>query len=172
MKKNEELKSKWPFEDKFIWQERALIIAKLIPREASILDLGGGWGYLHELLPNNRYQSLDQEPWTNLTTKADFNKSEFPNVGVFDIIVCAGILEYIDELEKFLKAIQKYGKSLIISYQGAEEIAGSRKNLMAFKKFDSLLQATGWPKVSERITSPEFMKYDNETEKIFYCKLT
>ncbi len=118
MKINQELKNKFPWGAGKEWTERAKEIARMIPDDQSVLDLGGGFCGLERILGGKymAYASIDIEEWTDLTTKADFNKGEFPDMGKFDWLVCQGVLEYMERPVEFLSKIQKYGKNLVISY--------------------------------------------------------
>jgi 2-polyprenyl-3-methyl-5-hydroxy-6-metoxy-1,4-benzoquinol methylase len=159
MKRNNELKSKWKW-GKRAWKQRAREIAGIIPIGASILDVGGGWGYIHDLLPNNEYRSIDTEEWTDATIKADFNKGEFPDIGTFDIIIIQGLMEYINDPEGFLEKIKKYGNRMIISYN-IDQNKIERKNKITFQKFDDILEKTHWIKLSEKKLRP--------WEKLYLC---
>jgi hypothetical protein len=140
---NEELvKEKWPFNQR-AWPERTFMVTELIPPEASIIELGAGLCFLHHILPGNPYVGVDIEAWTDKIIKADFNADEFPELGPFDAIVCQGIMEYIRDPEKFLLAIHKYGRLLILSYYNGP-YCDDRKNKMKFAWLLDLLERTGW----------------------------
>jgi len=150
MKIDEQLKArKWLFASNN-WPTRTAAIAEIIPPEASIIELGAGMCFLHELLPNNPYTGIDKEFWTDkIIRKADFNAGEFPELGKFDVIVCQGVLEYIKDLEKFLLAIHKYGRRLILSYYNGPQCP-ARKNKMKFVWLENLLEKTGWLQIRSR----------------------
>jgi hypothetical protein len=133
---------KWQFK-KREWPERMKAIAEIIPKGASILELGGGLCGLSAELPDNPYRSVDIEEWTDCTTKADFNAGEYPEIPRHDVIVCAGLLEYIRDPEKFLFAIHGYGRRVLLSYYNGKECP-TRKNKLKFAWLERLFKRTGW----------------------------
>lgn len=159
MKINNELKSKWPWK-KGRWEKRAQAIAEIIPQNVTVLELGGGLCYLSTII-DNPYKSIDKEEWTDVTTKADFNKGEFPELGLFDVIICQGIIEYIENPIEFLWEIKKYGRRMIMSYKLSGRDVKTRTNRLNFEQVDELLKMTDWFKVSERTFTPD--------EKLYYC---
>lgn len=124
----------WPVNS---WPKRARLIASLIPRRSSVLDLGGGFGKLVGCLDNpKKYDCVDLEKWTKNTIVADFNKGQFPDLGLYDYVVCQGVLEYIQEPLDFLRAIQKYGGKIILTYRTKNDPPA--KNLMTFTELSAL----------------------------------
>jgi len=153
MRINEELRKEYPWRK--TWDKRNEVVAKAIPEGVSVLDLGGGFGNLYLHLKNcAHYISIDIKEWTDLTIKADFNKGEFPDFcpkREFQIIVCQGLIEYIEKSEEFLEAIKKYGSKLLIT----------RDNKMGMDDFKELLKKTGWEIV--------FSRQAPGSQKLFYC---
>ena len=138
---------KWSWVSKW-WPERAKAIAEIIPPNSTVIDLGGGHGKLKTLLSKpKRYVNVDIHIWNKSIVVADFNKNEYPDVGMFDYIVVQGVLEYLNNQSKFLKEIKKYGDVLIISYMGT---------------ISTLLDGSGWTVV--------FSKYIEPEQKLYYCR--
>lgn len=164
MKTNKDLKSKWPWGGRVAWPDRTKAISEIVPPEASVIELGGGMCNLKKFIPQNKYVSIDVEEWTDVTIKADFNKGEFPETEKFDVVVCQGILEYIERPYDFLNMIHKYGRRLIISYHLGGNDVESRKNWMSFVELENLLNECGWLRLKERIL--------NSREKIICCVKT
>jgi len=160
MEFNQEIKKEWPWKNEG-WPARAKAIAETIPPEAKVLELGGGLCFLKTMRPELDYRSIDLKEWTSLTTVADFNKDEFPEMGLFDIIVCQGILEYIDLPFNFLNAIHKYGRRLLITYYFGKNNVSSRKNYLKIDELFVTLIKTEWKVVAIRRVSNE--------EIIFLC---
>jgi hypothetical protein len=158
---------KWPWGNRKNWPDRAKAIAEIIPPEASVLDLGGGFSYMRELLPNNKYVSVDKQKWTPGTIQADFNKGEFPDLGKFDVIICQGILEYINSPIDFLLQIHKYGRRLIISYYTGKFNVQDRKNNFNFEQVEALLDKTNWQIICQRKST----LYKSGNEEIYICTL-
>jgi hypothetical protein len=167
MKINEEIKDKFPWGAGREWKERTQIIASIIPKGVSVLDLGGGFCHLKKYLSywqGLKYLSMDIEEWTDCTIKADFNKGEFPDRGEWQIIVCQGIIEYIKDPIYFLEKIKKYGETLIITYldvrRGEAELRG-RLNFTPIADFEKVIELE-WEIVMERKIK--------HGQKIYYCK--
>lgn len=89
--------------------------------DRSIIDLGAGNMYLKRLLPDEiEYYPVDYQKRFSETIVCDFNKYEFPDIYA-DVIVCAGILEYIDNPEWFLEQVTIHCRKVLLSYQGREK---------------------------------------------------
>lgn len=68
------------------WPTRLTTVARLIPRNASVIDLGAGSGALERRLDRCRYTAADLPDF-------DMNRNLWPT-GRYDIAVMAGVLEY------------------------------------------------------------------------------
>jgi len=144
------------------WAQRTGIIASAIPRKMSVLDLGGGFCNLYKHLKEcRRYVSLDLEEWTDATVKIDFNKDKLPEMEQFDYLVCQGTLEYLNEPEKFLRDIRKYGGILLLTYWFEKLADGKWRNKLNPDEFKDILRKAGWMIVFERSVSGR--------QKLFYC---
>ena len=100
------------------WLDRVRLMSQWItPDIHSIIDLGAGGMVLKNMLsPSVRYYPVDYIVRTDETIVADFNKNEFPDISA-DCCFCAGILEYVDDLEWFVDEISKTGcKYVLCSY--------------------------------------------------------
>lgn len=85
---------------------------KKFPPVRSILDLGCGMQYLKEVIKhdfkfkNAKYLGVDLYAHKDDTLVCDFNKKEFPKLTKdYDLIVCAGLFEYIVDLEFLIERI-------------------------------------------------------------------
>ncbi|TAM46280.1 MAG: class I SAM-dependent methyltransferase [Gammaproteobacteria bacterium] len=115
------------------WDERNRVIAAFIPDGASVLDVGAGHGTLRSYLaPGCTYQPMDCVPGTPQTILVEFNKGQIPALGrTYDVVVCSGILEYIDDPAGFLRTVSGWGERVLISYVTLEsqpDIARRRVN--------------------------------------------
>ena len=142
---------------------RTEIIASAIPEKCSVLDLGGGLGNLCNCLEGKccHYISIDKECWTDRTIKADFNKGEFPDLSGQRVIVCQGVLEYLNDPEGFLDKIKKYGGIMLLTYWLGESNDGMKVNSMGMQELKEMLSRTGWKVVFSRTIS--------SNQKLFYC---
>ncbi|WP_198295156.1 hypothetical protein [Brachyspira murdochii] len=87
----------------------------------SIMDLGCGMQTLKKKLNDKiHYIGIDQYNHINSSIIVDFNNGEFYNENV-DIIFCSGILEYIYNMEEFIKNISNNTDIIIFSYYFIED---------------------------------------------------
>ncbi len=115
------------------WDARNRLIASFIPDGASVLDVGAGHGTLRSYLaPGCTYQPMDCVPSTEQTILVDFNRGKVPVLTrAYDVVVCSGILEYIDDPAVFLRTVGGWGKRVLISYATLDnqpDIARRRAN--------------------------------------------
>lgn len=87
----------------------------------SVADLGCGPQYLRDLLNSSgwsgEYVGLDLYKHKESTIVCDFNKNEFPLQEKYDLIIIAGLLEYIDNIEYFFNKVKTVaGKYILFSY--------------------------------------------------------
>jgi hypothetical protein len=166
MKINEQIKNEYPWGAEREWEHRTKIIADILPERATVIEMGGGFCHLEKYIKNGEYISLDLKPWTDKTIVADFNKGQFPELlGIYQFIVCQGILEYIEGPEEFLREIKKYGKILIITYRlGQKKEIKERKNRMTFVEIREILEKNGWEILLKSIISI------SGEQQLFYCK--
>jgi hypothetical protein len=87
---------------------------------SSVLDLGCGRQYLRELLPENiNYTGVDLYSHISDTIVCDFNKKQFIKVigKPYDLVVCAGLFEYIYNVKWLIKKIADVsGRYILCSY--------------------------------------------------------
>jgi len=81
------------------------------------MDLGCGLMTLREFLPEGcRYQPVDLIRRVPETIICDFNSHQLPPYELYDVVVCAGLLEYIYDLDWFISNIVPYGRRFLVSY--------------------------------------------------------
>ncbi len=115
------------------WDERNRVIASFIPDGAAVLDVGAGRRTLRSYLaPGCTYQPMDCVPSDEQTILVEFNKGRIPELErTYDVVVCSGILEYIDDSAMFLRIVGGWGKRLLLSYAPLDnqpDIARRRAN--------------------------------------------
>ncbi len=100
------------------WDERNAIIAKFIPAGSSVIDLGCGAQTLrNHLAPDCTYQPCDIVKSSPDVIFCDFNVGIYPEPGgIFDYVVCSGVLEYIWKPKEFLSRVPRLGHALLLSY--------------------------------------------------------
>lgn len=100
------------------WIGRARIMRRMIPDDVnSVLDLGAGGMVLKKMLPSNvAYYPVDYTKRYPETIVADFNQAQFPDIKA-DLAFCAGILEYVKNVDWFVDQIINSGcKYVLLSY--------------------------------------------------------
>lgn len=155
-------KNKFPWGEGREWKGRTELIASHIKPESAVVDLGCGFCHLKKYIKDCQYVGVDIAEWVKGVRVADFNKKEFPVIGLFDFIICQGILEYIDEPRDFLKAIRKYGKNLIITYKEFSTTDIERRNIHSFQEIEEMLALNDW--------SIEEKKKYGSNQQIYICK--
>lgn len=128
-------------------------MAGLISQESSsVMDLGCGTQRLRLFLkPYMQYVGVDYVDRGNDTIICDFNKREFP-VQKTDTIFVSGCLEYIEDVEWFLKNISEHAqKELVCSYCPLEYKSDIRerrklgwKNHMSMSQLKRMLERFGF----------------------------
>lgn len=99
-----------------VWDERNRILAGLIPRGSSVLDLGAGAQTLRTHLIDCEYQPCDFVPNEGVL-RCDFNRGIYPaTTKVYDYFVCSGVLEYIRDLNTFLQKVSALGHQGLVTY--------------------------------------------------------
>lgn len=116
-----ELENKLGYEQ-FKWKKRIVAMARFIDScDKTVMDLGAGNMHLRGLLDENHiYVPVDYKKTAEDTVVCDFNKGEFPEIKA-DVIIAAGILDYINEPKWFLDKICETADKCVISYKGREK---------------------------------------------------
>jgi hypothetical protein len=111
------------------WDGRNEIIAKLIPPESSVLDLGCGPQTLRRHLHTScKYQPCDVIQSTPDVILCDFNAGIYPQVNErYDYVICSGVFEYIRNPAEFLKKNSRLGNVTILSYNPLGQFPGDSK---------------------------------------------
>lgn len=101
-----------------VWANRNDVIVSYIPENSNVLDIGAGNMTLKKLLPNGcQYQPMDCVIGDDSTIVHDFNSTDDPPMlHGFDVVVCSGVLEYINDPLMFLNTIKTYGTEILLSY--------------------------------------------------------
>lgn len=94
------------------WDERNQIIARLIPDNTSVLDIGSGAQTLRKCLASGvRYQPCD------LIAGDGVHSGIHPDIQQpFDFVICSGSMEYARRPEDFIERVSGFRKTLILSY--------------------------------------------------------
>ena len=154
----------YPFE-KIKWSTRTKKIAKHIPDDSIVIDLGAGKENLLNFIKPSNYYPVDKYRCTENTMVANFDLGQYPAIFVRGFVVVQGLIEYLENYKVFLHTIHQYGDDLIISYRTEVGQPGDqRHNSFSFAEFGTILGECGWKIVDvEKFSDKQF---------IFICKST
>lgn len=129
--------------EQMMWRKRTIACRKFISMdETSVLDIGARNMYLRNILPDTvEYYPLDYKKRCDDTIICDLNKREFPKIKV-DIAVCAGIIEYLNDLEWFFDQVTRCTDKIIITYRGKEK--GYNTSLYTSNEIIGMLNRRGF----------------------------
>lgn len=129
--------------DQKIWRKRTIALRKLIKEEdQSVLDIGAGEMYLKKILPDGvRYYPLDYIRRHEETLVYDLNRKEFPDITA-DTAVCAGIIEYIEDVPWFFDRLVQCAKTIVLSYRSRE--GGYDNSVYTSDEIINMLNARGF----------------------------
>lgn len=89
---------------------------KEIAKEKTVIDIGGGRGFIKELarykkyFTNCGYKSLDFDPETKPDILADAHQLPFKNNSI-DAVICKAVLEHVQEPQKVIDEIHRILRS-------------------------------------------------------------
>jgi len=101
------------------WKQRAEVVAKMIPKNTVLLDIGCGCSEITEFLdPSVTYIASDivVRPNVKYTYVCNFNQGQLPNVKNVTMISLLGVSPYSCNLEVFMSAIRTYDVPVIMTY--------------------------------------------------------
>ena len=107
----------------------AALVNELRPKK--MLDIGCATGHLRILCPGIEYVGCDfispSSPVEFSFHQCNFNRDQLPSfLRNFDVVVCSGILEYIEHPREFLKSLRSTlngGGSLVLTYFNMNHIS-------------------------------------------------
>lgn len=103
-----------------VWKERIELMSKFILTNKEVIDFGCGPMWLKNMVHTKKYYPVDYCDRGNDCIVCDFNKYEFPNIAA-DVAFASGVLEYVVDVDWFIKNIVKNTSRCIISYVVNEE---------------------------------------------------
>lgn len=99
------------------WDERTELMAGYIKSGDRVIDFGAGKMVLKKFLPPGcAYLPTDIVPREDGMVVADLNKLPLPNLGLHDIAVFSGVLEYIHDVRAVVEAIRPIISRVAVSY--------------------------------------------------------
>jgi len=138
------------------WHDRSQIIAKHIPTGSTVLDIGAGAQTLEQYLtPECEYQPCDIIAGLDVLF-CDFNTGDWSAIEqTYDYVVCAGVLEYVENLPAFLKTVcEFFTHEILVSYNPFRpgiECPEGWVNRFTQAELEELFDAAGlgWAQVDE-----------------------
>lgn len=119
-----------------VWDERTAILAGLIERGSTVLDVGSGRGALEGMLPPGcMFSSLDL---TGADFCADLN-GPLPDLPLHDVAVLGGVLEYVEDVGRLFRHLAQCCVQLVGSYGTTDRFPYARAR-----------QASGWVNAHSR----------------------
>lgn len=97
------------------WKNRLKLMAKYIPDNVTLMDLGCGPMWLKEFIKCKAYYPVDYKIRNQDTIICDFNKGEFPGIKS-DYSFLAGCMEYIKDANWFVGKIASHSDNCVMSY--------------------------------------------------------
>lgn len=113
------------------WEERTRLIAGLIPAGSRVAELGAGSRMLEKYLdPSCTYLPCDLVSRGPDSLAFDLNRRPLPELGVVDVVVLAGVLEYIRSVPSLFEWLGGQAKQVIASYGCAKSRPGSPQRVV------------------------------------------
>lgn len=103
-------------------QKRIKTLLSMVPLKeyGSLMDLGCGLQKARKYIPKKmHYVPVDIYNHCPTTFICDFNKGEFPDRNV-DVILCSGVIEYIYDVDSFVRNITSRSEVVVGSYNFVE----------------------------------------------------
>lgn len=99
------------------WGHRAKEVARLVPENSCVLDLGCGTMEVEKFLPEScRYIPCDCVARDARTLVRDLENDELPSIKGVTMVTVLGVFEYITRLEDLLRRLRGCGLPAIVSY--------------------------------------------------------
>jgi hypothetical protein len=99
------------------WDERTIIMARLVPENSNVLEFGAGRLVLQDHIPAScRYTPSDLCDRGQGTIICDLNKRPLPDFIGHDVLVFSGVLEYIHDVPSLIENFSGNCKIIIASY--------------------------------------------------------
>lgn len=140
------------------WPARNKLVAALVGRGASVIDLGAGHEALRKrLVEPTRYVPVDLEPTTAEAVHADFDAGIYPELEPADCVVAQGVLEHLIDPEDFLRRAHAYGPRLLVTYFATRNTNQDRVNFFTRKDVEAMLVAAQWRVVNTVTVGPQLI---------------
>lgn len=110
------------------WDSRTKLIASMVPPDTSVLEFGAGRMTLPKYLHRScRYTPSDIVDRGMGTIVCDLNKDGLPVFPFHDVVVFAGVLEYVHNVPQLLTILRDSCAGVIASYAVSEGVPENRR---------------------------------------------
>lgn len=133
-----------------VWEHRAKVVARWIPEGAYVLDMGCGNMLIEKHLKNPAgYIPCDIAKRDSRTIVCDFDKFEYPPVQGENLILCLGVVNYLQHQKALLEHLCARGKSFLFTFKPRELVAakvekGFYPEAIGFKEASDMVAASGF----------------------------
>lgn len=139
-----------PFEN-VTWDDRDELVASIATEEYKrVLDLGCGMQGIRNVLNYYEYVGVDMHKTTSETIIVDLEYTDFSEkFHGFDLVLCLGVMEYLNDPRRFLERASKCGKEIIVSCFEKETPIGYWEQVMTREYLDDWFLNNGFRKAAE-----------------------
>lgn len=133
-----------------VWDNRAKVISHWIPAGAHVLDMGCGNMLIEKYLKESKgYVPCDIAKRDERTIVCDFDKLEYPPVQDENMIVCLGVVNYLQHQKELIEHICARGKNFLFTFKPRELVAakveqGYYPQAISFKEATDIIVAHGY----------------------------
>lgn len=105
------------------WEDRARLMAAYVRPRERVIDFGAGTMALKVVLPDScTYTAADIVSRAEGMIAVDLNQLPLPPLGIHDIAVFSGVLEYLHDVPSVLQAVKPLISRLAVSYSVLENV--------------------------------------------------
>ncbi len=133
-----------------VWEHRARVISRWIPEGAYVLDMGCGNMLIEKHLKNPAgYIPCDIAKRDERTIVCDFDKFEYPPAQSENMILCLGVVNYLQHQKELIEHLCSRGKSFLFTFKPRELVAakvekGLYPEAISFKEACDIVTTKGY----------------------------
>lgn len=139
------------FEPLFGTRRARAVAGRAMRRAATVLELGAGSAALGRMLPaGSTFLPADCAARTPRFLVADLAGGELPAAGRAELVAIFGLLEFVEDLPKFLANLRRYARPVVAGYYAAEDTSDLDRSALGWRNhltrdaLDRLLRGAGF----------------------------